>query len=175
MIPQCSPQRAYERLQNPIQARIAAVLRSGRYILGEEVRKFEEDFAAFCAASRCIGCASGTDAIELVLRALGIEHAHVATVANTAVATAAAIERAGNQVCFADIDPETLTMSPDSLEELFRTTSDIRAVVVVHLFGCPADMDALSLVAARHGVPVIEDCAQAHGARWRNRRWRRSA
>ncbi|MBQ7206522.1 MAG: DegT/DnrJ/EryC1/StrS family aminotransferase [Lentisphaeria bacterium] len=164
-IPQCSPLLSYLSCRQEIDEAVQRVLASGWYILGREVASFEEAFAEHLGAKYCVGVANGTDADELLLRGIGVGPGDkVATVANTAVATVAAIERTGAAVRFADIDPGTFTMSPGSLAELLQKEPDIRAVVAVHLFGHPADMPALREVAGKYGVPVVEDCAQAHGA-----------
>lgn len=169
-IPQSSPLRSRQHYAELLEKKITSVLNSGWYILGKEVDTFEVAFAAFCGTEQCIGCANGTDAIELVLRAMGIGSGnHVVTVANTAVATVAGIERSGADAVFADICPETYTMSPDSLKELLKKDPLIKAIVVVHLFGCPADMDRILAIAEKAGIPVIEDCAQAHGAKYKER------
>jgi len=164
-IPQCSPYASYLSKQEQIDSAVREVLNSGWYILGRQVENFETAFAAWLGAKFCIGVANGTDADELLLRGIGIQAGDkVATVANTAVATIAAIERIGAVVRFADIDPETFTMSPDSLEALLKKEPEIKAAVVVHLFGHPADLPALQQVAQKYGIQMIEDCAQAHGA-----------
>ena len=170
-IPQCSPHLSYLSSRNEIDAAVRRALESGWYILGKEVASFEKAFADWLEAKYCIGVANGTDADELLLRGIGIGPGDkVATVANTAVATVAAIERTGAAVRFADIDPETFTMSPESLVSLLKKESDIKAAVVVHLFGHPADLTALRRVAAEYDVQLVEDCAQAHGAMIGNRK-----
>ena len=169
-IPQTSPGLSYLHYKEEIDRKVASVLESGWYILGKEVESFEKSFGQYCSVEECVSCGNGTDAIELGLRGLGIENSLVATVANTAVATVAGILRAGNRVCFADIDPETLTMSPESLEQLFAGGLEIKAVVAVHLFGQTADMDRIRAVAERYGAIVIEDCAQAHGAQYKGKK-----
>lgn len=169
-VAQCNLLQGYLQNREELDSKVRSMLESGWYILGKEVAGFENAFARYCTADHCIGCANGTDAIELVLRGLGIRDSYVATVANTAVATVAGIECSGNTVCFADIDPETYTMSPDSLERLFAVNPEIKAVVVVHLFGHPADMDRLMPIAEKYGAVVIEDCAQAHGAMYKGKR-----
>ena len=152
-IPQCSPQRSYLAHRAEIDAAVARVLASGRYILGSEVEAFEREFAAYLGGGECVGVASGTDALHLALRAAGIGPGDVViTAANSAVATAAAIEMAGATIAFADVDDETLTLDPRSVESLLPA----RAVIPVHLFGRPA--------AIPEGLLAIEDCAQAHGA-----------
>jgi len=164
-IPQCNPGANVLRHRAAIFKAVEGVIDSGYYILGGACRAFETAFAAYHGETACVGVASGTDAIELILRALGIGVGdRVATVANTAVATVAAIGRAGAVPRFADIDPSTYDMCPESLAQLLERDAGIKAVVIVHLFGHPASMDKLSLIAKAHGVPVIEDCAQAHGA-----------
>lgn len=161
----------YESIRDEIDAAVQRVLSSGWYILGREVAAFEEEFAAYLAIRggdpvTCIGVASGTDALQIALMACGIEHGdEVITVSHTAVATAAAITLAGAIPIFVDIDPATYTMDPTVLEAAI--TPRTRAVIPVHLYGHPADMDAILAVARRHGLRVIEDCAQAHGARYK--------
>ena len=167
------PGADYRAMAGPIAAAIRRVLRSGHYILDTEVGAFEREFAAFLGAGQVVAVASGTDALELALRAAGIRPGdRVITVANTASATVAAIELAGAKAVLVDIDPRTMTMAPDALEQrLARDRSGaIRAVVPVHLYGHPADLPRILEIARRHGVKVIEDCAQAHGAAIQGRR-----
>ncbi|MBE6390463.1 MAG: DegT/DnrJ/EryC1/StrS family aminotransferase [Lentisphaerae bacterium] len=171
MILQADPGRSFKAMEQKIKAAVAKVLESGWYILGKENENFENDFAAYNQVQYCLGTANGTDAIELILRALDIgSNDLVATVGNTATATVSAIERTGAQVRFADIEPGKFTMSAISLEKLLMRQPEIKAVVVVHLFGAAADMDALHEVAQRHHVHLIEDCAQAHGAEYKGRK-----
>jgi len=165
MIPQCNPKAGYLAHKTEIDAAIARVLNSGWYILGKEVETFEREFAIWLGVAHVVGVANGTDAIELALRAAGIrEGDKVATVSHTAVATVAAIRRCGALPVFVDIDPDYYTMSPPSLEAALDRVPDIKAVVVVHLYGQMADMPAILESAKRHDLIVIEDCAQAHGA-----------
>ena len=132
-------------------------------MLGEEGRRLEEAFAAYCGVEHAVGVASGTDAIELALRALGIGAGHeVVTQANTCVPTVAAIERAGATPVLCDVEPEAGTMIPDSLAQVVGERTG--AVVPVHLYGQCADMAVIRKIAAERGIPVVEDCAQAHGA-----------
>lgn len=164
-VPQCNPAAAYQARRTEIDAAIRRVLDSGYYILGQEVAAFEAEFAAFHGIGHCVSCANGTDAIELALRALGIGPGDtVLTVANTAVATVSAIGRTGAAVAFADIEPDFFTIDPAAVEKVLRERS-IRAVVAVHLFGQMADLPALRRITAAAGVALIEDCAQAHGAK----------
>lgn len=146
-----------------IDAAVSRVLESGRYILGEEVSAFEREFADYIGVSHSVGLGNGTDAIQVALRAGGIGPGdEVITVSHTAVATVAAIELAGATPVLVDIDPKRYTMDPDAL---LRAINDkTRAVVVVHLYGHPADMDQIQEISSKHGLLLIEDCAQAHGA-----------
>jgi dTDP-4-amino-4,6-dideoxygalactose transaminase len=145
------------------------VLESGRYILGDEVGAFEEEFAAYLGVNQCVGVGSGTEALHLGLVACGIGHGdEVVTVSHTAVATAAAIELAGAKPVFVDIDPVTYTMEPDLLKK--GITSKTKAVIPVHLYGHPASMEDILTIAKEYGLCVIEDCAQAHGATYRGKR-----
>jgi len=166
MIPQTDPKAAYLEQQAEIDAAIQRQLASGWYILGQEVEGFEAEFAAFLGTAHGIGCANGTDALVLALKGLGIGPGDkVATVSHTAVATVVAIELAGAMPVLIDIDPATYTMDPAALEAAFAAHPDIKAVIPVHLYGQPADLPAILALARRHGAKLIEDCAQAHGAR----------
>jgi dTDP-4-amino-4,6-dideoxygalactose transaminase len=166
IIPQCSPLASYQAHKQEIDRAVMHSMESGWYILGKEVEAFEKEFAAWNGVAHCVSCANGTDALELILRALGIGPGdQVITVANTAVATVAAIERAGAQPVFADIDPETFTMCPVALGKLLDQGNDkIKAVIAVHLFGHPAAINEICTLAEKYGKMLIEDCAQAHGA-----------
>jgi dTDP-4-amino-4,6-dideoxygalactose transaminase len=171
-IPQTYPRAGYLAQRPAIDAAINRVLEGGLYVLGREVETFEADFAAFVGAAHAIGVGNGTDAIELALRACGIGSGDlVFTVSHTAVATVAAIERAGATAVLIDIEPGTYTMAPHELSRALRMPLPGRptAVLPVHLYGQPADLSALSEIARRHGLRLIEDCAQSHGAQWRRR------
>jgi dTDP-4-amino-4,6-dideoxygalactose transaminase len=150
-------------------------LRSGWYILGGEGRAFEAEFAAWLGAAHAVGCGNGTDALALALRALDVgPGSAVATVSHTAVATVAAIEMAGAVPVLIDIDKLHYTMDPAELADVLAAPPPglppIRAVIPVHLYGQAADLDAILPLCARHGVAVIEDCSQAHGATLGGRR-----
>lgn len=156
----------HQRLQPEIEAAVARVLASGWFILGPEVQAFETAFAAYHDLDHAVGVANGTDAIEIALRAAGIGPGdEVVTVSHTALPTAYAIERSGATPVFADIDPATYTLDPAHAETL--VTPRTKAIVPVHLYGQPADMDAIMALADRHDLLVVEDCAQAHGARYK--------
>jgi dTDP-4-amino-4,6-dideoxygalactose transaminase len=165
-IPQMLPGAFFEAHREEILAAMTRVLDSGWYILGREVRSFEEEFAAHFGFGAAVGVANGTDAIELALRCLGVGRGDlVATPSHTAVATAAAIEAAGALPVFVEIDPETYAIDPSSLERTVREVPGIKAVIAVHLYGHPADMPAVLEIARKSGLYVIEDCAQAQGTR----------
>jgi dTDP-4-amino-4,6-dideoxygalactose transaminase len=171
-IPQTNPKAGYLAHQAAIDAAMQRVLDSGWLILGPEVEAFEREFAAYHALEYAIGVANGTDALELALRGCGIGPGDaVLTVSHTAVATVAAIERCGAEPMPVDIDPASYTLDPQALEQALRDTPGQRpkAVVPVHLYGQLADMPAILDIARRHGLRVIEDCAQAHGARLNGR------
>jgi dTDP-4-amino-4,6-dideoxygalactose transaminase len=172
-IPQTNPKANYLAHKEAIDGAISRVLESGWYILGKEVEVFEREFAGFLGAKHAAAVASGTDALHLALRACGVGPGDfVLTVSHTAVATAAAIGLCGAAPVFVDIAPDTYTMDPDCLEEAIQRFSEGRpkAVVPVHLYGHPADMGAIMEVAERHGLKVVEDCAQSHGAQYRQKR-----
>jgi dTDP-4-amino-4,6-dideoxygalactose transaminase len=155
-----------------IRAAIDRVLTDGRYILGPEVEVFEREFADYHGSGHALGVANGTDALELALRAVGVQRGDaVATVANTASATVAAIAEIGARPVFVEIDEATMTMSTAALAGAFDGAGGrIKAVVPVHLYGHPADLAAIGPLAACHGAAVVEDCAQAHGATLAGRR-----
>jgi dTDP-4-amino-4,6-dideoxygalactose transaminase len=168
-VPQANPGAGYRALQAEIDAAVARVLQSGWYILGQEVRAFEAEFAAWLGATSAVGCGNGTDALALALRALGVgPSTSVVTVSHTAVATVAAIEMVGATPVLIDIEPDHYTMDPAELAEVLAHPAAglpaIRAVIPVHLYGQPAALPPIVEVCRRYGVVVIEDCAQAHGA-----------
>jgi hypothetical protein len=172
---QTDPRAGYLEQQAAIDAAIARVLAGGQYILGAEVEAFEAAFAGWLGVGHAIGVASGTDAIELALRACGIGQGKtgdlVFTVSHTAVATVAAIERAGAIPVLVDIKPGGFTMDPSALAAALRDPPPGRpaAILPVHLYGEPADMTPILQLAHRHGLRVIEDCAQSHGALYAGR------
>jgi dTDP-4-amino-4,6-dideoxygalactose transaminase len=157
-----------------IDAAIAKVLNGGWYILGEEAAAFDREFAQYLGVRYSVGVASGTDALQLALRACGIGPGDgVVTVSHTAVATVVAIELAGALPVLVDVDPVTFTLDPNRLEDTIRGYySDgkptgggrLRGIIPVHLYGQPSDLPAIVEIARRRGMYVIEDCAQSHGA-----------
>ncbi|MGO9785890.1 MAG: DegT/DnrJ/EryC1/StrS family aminotransferase [Stellaceae bacterium] len=171
-IPQADPRAAYLARRAEIDRAIAGVLESGHYVLGEEVAGFEREFAAYIGQRHGIGVASGTDALVLGLRALDLPpDSYVATVSHTAVATVAAIELAGLKPLLLDIERDFMTLDPDALIRcLEKPPGKISAIIPVHLYGQAADLDAILYLARNHGLKLIEDCAQCHGAALGNRR-----
>lgn len=168
-IPQCDPHAEVIALREDIDAAIRAVLDSGEYILGSAVSSFEAEFAEYIGVRYGVGVASGTDAIHLALRALGIQPGdEVVAPSHTAVATIVGIEMAGAHPVLADVEEESFNLDPASVE--MAITPKTKAIVAVHLYGQPARLDDLLAIAARHGIPLVEDCAQAHGALYRDRK-----
>ena len=166
MIPQADPKAGYLAQKDEIDAAVAGVLARGAYILGPEVQAFEQEFADYIGVGFAVGVASGTDAIVLALKALGVGPGDgVATVSHTATATVAAIELAGATPVLVDVEAESFGMDPAALERLLKAPPlPIRAVVPVHLYGRPAPIAEIAALAGRHGAVVMEDASQAHGA-----------
>jgi dTDP-4-amino-4,6-dideoxygalactose transaminase len=165
-IPQADPRAGFLALRSRIDIAIIQVIESGSYILGQQVQGFEQEFSAFVGVRHGIGVGSGTDALVLALKGIGVgPEDYVATVSHTAVATAAAIELAGAKPLLVDIDPKTYTMDPAALAAaLERPPGRVAAVIPVHLYGQPADLDPIAATTARAGAVLIEDAAQSHGA-----------
>ena len=173
-IPLVDLKAQYEAIKPDIDAAIARVIGHTSFIMGEEVHAFEREFAAFCRVKHCIGMASGTAAIHLALFAAGIgvtsgrDHDEVITTTFTFTASAEAICHAGARPVFVDIDPHTYNLDPRRVEAAI--TPRTRAIMPVHLYGQPAEMDAILDIAQRHKLYVLEDAAQAHGAEYRGTR-----
>ena len=169
MIPLVDLQAQHEELRAEVEAAAVRVLRSGRYALGPEVEAFEAEFAGYCGTRHAVGVSSGTSALVVALTACGIGPGdEVLTVPFTFVATVAAIRQTGARARFVDVAAPALTMDPTAVEQ--AVTERTRAIVPVHLYGQPADMDPILDVARRHRLLVVEDAAQAHGARYKGRR-----
>src|SRR6266545_1620685 len=168
-IPMVDLKAQYARIKADIDAAIRKVVHSTAFIKGEDCALFESEFAAWCGAKAACGVANGTDALILCLRAYGVGPGdEVVTVANTFIATGEAILLNGARPVFVDVDPATFTMEAGLVERAI--TSRTKVILPVHLYGHPADMDAITLIARRHGLPVLEDAAQAHGAEVLGRR-----
>lgn len=167
-IPAFDLSRQYQAIGAELDSAIAAVLAKGSFILGEQVAEFEKEFAAYCGTEYAIGVGSGTEALHLALLALGVGAGdEVITVPHTAVATVAAIELAGARPVLVDVDPGTMTMDVGQVEALI--TPRTKAIIPVHIYGHPARVTELCALANRHNLFLIEDCAQAHGARYDGR------
>ncbi len=165
-IPLLDLNRQHAPIRSQIDEAIRKVVDSTGFILGPEVKSFESAFASYIGVPHGVGCASGTDALYLALKALGIGPGdEVITVSYTFMATVGAIERTGATPVLVDIEPETFTIDTSLVEE--AVTERTRAIIPVHLYGQAADMDEIMRIAAGNGIAVIEDCAQAHGAKWK--------
>jgi dTDP-4-amino-4,6-dideoxygalactose transaminase len=168
-IPWACPLAQYRAHQTAIQSAIKRVLESGTYILGAEVESFESAFAEFCGGGHATGVGNGTDALVLALKAIGIGLGdEVITVSHTAVATVAAILAVGATPVLIDVEERTMTVDPAGIDGVITPRS--KAVIAVHLYGQAADLDPVQDRARRHGLALIEDCAQAIGGRYRGRR-----
>lgn len=172
-VPQSDPKAGYLAHRSEVDSAVRRVLESGWYILGREVEAFEKGFAAYVGVTHAIGVGNGTDALELSLRACGVGPGDlVFTVSHTAVATVAAIELVGAIPVLVDIDPKTYTMDPNSLAAALAhpPAGRPKAIIAVHLYGHPADLPAILELTRRHGLHLVEDCAQSHGATLDGRR-----
>src|ERR1035441_7802035 len=167
-VPYLDLKAQYQSIKPEIDAAIARVLDSGQFVLGSEVAVFEQEFATYCGAAECIALNSGTSALHLALLAAGVGPGdEVITVPFTFVASVAAVLYAGARPVLVDIDSRSFTMDPAAIETAI--TPRTKAILPVHLYGQPADMDPIMEVARRHGLVVIEDAAQAHGAKYKGR------
>jgi dTDP-4-amino-4,6-dideoxygalactose transaminase len=161
----------YASIRTEVLARLSAVFESQHFILGEEVRQFEQEIADYCGVRFAVGCASGSDALILALRALNIGRGDlVLTTPYSFFATAGSIVHAGATPVFADVDPATFNLDPKQVAAVLDRHAHIRAIIVVHLYGGCAEMDAISALAAARGIPIVEDAAQAIGAEYRGKR-----
>lgn len=161
--------RHNEPLQAEIGNALQSVIQSGWYVLGRENTRFEQTFGDYCGADACVGVANGTDALELALKAVGVQHGdEVITVANAGGYSTTAIIAAGAYPRYIDIDPDTLLIDIEELRQACNAST--KALIVTHLYGRAAPMDQIMAIASSTGIPVIEDCAQAHGAKWAGKR-----
>jgi dTDP-4-amino-4,6-dideoxygalactose transaminase len=156
----------YASIRAEVDAAMAAVIQETAFVGGTYVKNFEEAFAGYCGVSHCVGLANGTDALFVALKALGIGPGdEVITVANSFVATSEAIKMAGAQVVFVDSNPNTYTIDVNRIEE--KVTGRTKAIIPVHLYGQPADMDAVQQIARKHNLRIVGDAAQAHGSTYK--------
>ena len=169
MIPFVELKSQFRVIETELRMAIDEVLESSWFIMGRQLEGFEMEFADYLGTRYAVGVGSGTEAIHLALRALGVQQGdEVITAPNTCVPTLCGISATGATARLADADSKTLTLDPDCLEA--AVTERTKAVVPVHLYGHPCDMDPIVEVARRHGISVVEDCAQAHGAGYRGKR-----
>ncbi len=162
-IPLVDLKAQYDSIKAEIDAAVQKVIQSGQFILGPEVKAFENEMAAYCATKYAVGVASGTDALHLTLLASGIKSGdEVITTPFTFIATAESIAKCGARPVFADIDPKTYNIDPTQIEA--KITPKTKAILPVHLYGQPAAMERILEIARKHNLKVIEDCAQALGA-----------
>ena len=173
----------YESMKEEINRGISEVLSKSAFVGGPFLESFEKDFAAFCKVKHCIGVGNGTDALFIALKVLGVGPGdEVMVPANSFIATSEAVTSTGARVAFVDIDPKTYNIDPNKLEDLLKSrqsrggsrtsalTPKPKAVIPVHLYGQPADMDGIMEIARKHGLKVIEDAAQAHGAEYKGKK-----
>ncbi len=161
--------KQYNRIKSEIDDAIQRVIRNCSFIGGEEVRSFEEEFAYYCDAHYCVGVNSGTDALEFICKALNIKEGdEVILPANTFIATALGVSSVGAMPVFVDCEDGTYNIDPEKIEE--KITPKTKAIIAVHLYGQPAEMDSILAIAKKHELYVIEDACQAHGAFYKNRR-----
>jgi dTDP-4-amino-4,6-dideoxygalactose transaminase len=162
-------QAQYASIKSEIDKVISDVITQTAFIGGAHLQSFEAAFAQFCNVQHCVGVGNGTDAIFIALKALGIGHGdEVITVANSFIATSEAITTTGARVVFVDIDPKTYNIDTKQIES--KITAKTKAIIPVHLYGQPVDMDSILVIARAHKLKVIEDAAQAHGATYKGRR-----
>jgi dTDP-4-amino-4,6-dideoxygalactose transaminase len=169
MIPFVDLTAQYKSIKGEIDDAISACIANTNYIKGRAVAEFEKAFADYLNVNYCIGCGNGTDALEIILKALNIGNGdEVIVPALTWISTAEAVTNVGAEPVFADINPETYTIDPSLIEE--KITKRTKAIIPVHLYGCPADMDQIGIIADKYNLKIVEDCAQAHGAEFRGRK-----
>ncbi len=167
-IPFLDLQRQYSDIKHEIDAAVQSVISNSAFIGGSFVEAFESGFAGYCGVKHCVGVGNGTDALFIAMRSLGIgSDDEVIVPANSFIATSEAVTLTGARVVFADVDPYTLNIDPSAVEALI--TPRTRAIIAVHLYGQPADMDAILSLARKNNLYVIEDAAQAHGATYKGR------
>lgn len=161
-------EKQYQSIKTEIDQAIQSVIAESAFIGGKYVQAFEEHFATYQQTQFCIGVGNGTDALEIAIEGLGITNSEIIVPANSFIATAEAVTRTGNRVVFCDCNPQNYTISITDLQK--RITPDTKAIIAVHLYGHPCDMEPLLHLAQTHDIIVIEDCAQAHGAEYKGNR-----
>jgi dTDP-4-amino-4,6-dideoxygalactose transaminase len=168
-IPLVDLQAQYQTIKTEIDLAIERIVSNTAFIGGNDVKEFEKEFAAYCEVKACTSVGNGTDALYLALRGLGIAPGdEVITASHTFIATSEAISQVGAKPVFVEVEEDTLLISPDAVEAAI--TPKTKAIIAVHIYGQPCDMDRLMAIAKKHGLKVVEDAAQAHGARWKGQR-----
>ncbi|MCR4726587.1 MAG: DegT/DnrJ/EryC1/StrS family aminotransferase [Clostridia bacterium] len=161
--------KMHEAIRPELTAKFNAVMDRNYFIMGEEHKNFEKDFASYVGAKFALGCGNGLDALHIILKALGVgEGAEVIVPSDTYIATALAVSYAGARPVFVEPKAGTFNIDPEKIEE--KITEKTKAIMVVHLYGRPADMDPIMAIAKKRGLFVIEDCAQAHGAKYKGQK-----
>ncbi|MCJ7737644.1 MAG: DegT/DnrJ/EryC1/StrS family aminotransferase, partial [Anaerolineae bacterium] len=169
LIPAEDITRQYPRIAEEVQRAVAEVLPTGKYILGPKLSLFEHEYAAYCDSRYSLGISNGTEALHLALAACGVGPGdEVITVPNTYIATVFAISYCGATPVFVDVDPVTFNIDASKVEQ--KITPRTKAILPVHLYGHPVDMDTLMEIAREHDLRVVEDCAHAHGATYKGRK-----
>lgn len=159
----------YQAIKTEIDIAIGDVIAKSAFIGGEYVQRFEADFAQYCNVEHCIGVANGTDALEIAIEALDLpQGSEIIVPANSFIASSEAVSRQGHKVIFADCEPESYVISIEDVEK--RISPKTKAIIAVHLYGHPCDMDALKMLAEKYGLYIVEDCAQAHGAEYKGKK-----
>jgi dTDP-4-amino-4,6-dideoxygalactose transaminase len=159
----------YLEIKDEIDSALRSCISESSFIKGRTVTEFEDDFASYLGTGNCIGCGNGTDALEMIIAALGIRQGdEVIVPALSWIATAEAVNNAGAEPVFVDVDPVTYTIDVSKIEE--KINSRTKAIIPVHLYGCPCEMDTIDEIAKKYNIHIIEDCAQAHGAEYRGRK-----
>ncbi|MFM2010748.1 MAG: hypothetical protein RLZZ479_1139 [Bacteroidota bacterium] len=159
----------YQTIRQEIDDAIRDVIAKSAFIGGEYVQVFEKEFAEYCQVDHCIGVANGTDAIEIAIEALNLpKNSEIIVPANSFIASSEAVTRQGHRVVFADCDPESYVISIEDARK--RISPKTKAIIVVHLYGHPCDMDPIKKLADQYGLYIIEDCAQSHGAEYKGKR-----
>ncbi len=162
-------EKQYQSIKKEMDEAISGIISKAAFIGGDEIKTFEKNFAAYHNTAHCVAVANGTDALEIAIEALNLpKGSEVIVPANSFIASSEAVSRQGYTVVFCDCDPETYTISIPSLKS--KITSKTSAIVAVHLYGHPCDMDALNELAQQHDLKIIEDCAQSHGAEYKGKR-----
>ena len=161
--------RIHQKLQKEFEDVFRDISKKGNFILGEEVLKFEEEFAKYCGVKGAVGVSTGTDAIEIALRSIGVSHGdEVITAPNSFIASASGISQSGAIPTFSDVSKNSKNIDPKQLEK--RINKKTKAILPVHLYGRPAEMNEINNLAKRYNLKVVEDACQAHGARYFGKR-----